>query len=332
LKALILLSGGLDSILAARLILDQGIDLVALNFLTVFCTCTSKNKSCLASQSAANQLNIPVKVMEVSQEYLAIVKNPKYGYGKNLNPCLDCRIFMFRKAKRYMEEVGAQFIVTGEVLGERPMSQRREAIALIEKEAGLAGLILRPLSAHFFPTTWMEKEGVVDRERLLRIRGRSRNPQIELARHLGIKDYPCPAGGCLLTDPGFSERMRDLKRFHPDFDLKDVRWLKLGRHFRLTAQAKLIIGRKEEENRRILNLKDKEDYLLEIKDVPGPLAVLRGEKLEEIFSLASGILLYYVRRKGGKKVVIKRGEDTIEEISSSPVAAETLKTYLIGMG
>lgn len=331
-KALILLSGGLDSILAARLILDQGIDLVALNFLTVFCTCTSKNKSCLASQSAANQLNIPVKVMEVSQEYLAIVKNPKYGYGKNLNPCLDCRIFMFRKAKRYMEEVGAQFIVTGEVLGERPMSQRREAIALIEKEAGLAGLILRPLSAHFFPTTWMEKEGVVDRERLLRIRGRSRNPQIELARHLGIKDYPCPAGGCLLTDPGFSERMRDLKRFHPDFDLKDVRWLKLGRHFRLTAQAKLIIGRKEEENRRILNLKDKEDYLLEIKDVPGPLAVLRGEKLEEIFSLASGILLYYVRRKGGKKVVIKRGEDTIEEISSSPVAAETLKTYLIGMG
>jgi tRNA U34 2-thiouridine synthase MnmA/TrmU len=206
-KAIALLSGGLDSTLAAKIVLDLGIELEALNFLTVFCTCTNKGETCLASQKAVSALGIPLKVLNVSEAYLPVVKNPKHGYGSNMNPCIDCRIFMLKKAKAYMEEIGASFIVTGEVLGERPMSQRRDSMRLIEKEAGLDGLILRPLSAKLLPASIPEKEDWVDREKLLKIQGRSRKPQIHLADHYGIRDYPCPAGGCLLTDPVFPLRL-----------------------------------------------------------------------------------------------------------------------------
>jgi len=177
-KAIALLSGGLDSTLAAKIVLDLGIELEALNFLTVFCTCTNKGETCLASQKAVSALGIPLKVLNVSEAYLPVVKNPKHGYGSNMNPCIDCRIFMLKKAKAYMEEIGASFIVTGEVLGERPMSQRRDSMRLIEKEAGLDGLILRPLSAKLLPASIPEKEDWVDREKLLKIQGRSRKPQI----------------------------------------------------------------------------------------------------------------------------------------------------------
>src|SRR4030043_1004028 len=221
-KAIALLSGGLDSTLAARLVLDQGIELEALNFMTVFCTCPNKGATCLASQKAVETLGIPLKVFNVSEEYLNVVRNPKHGYGSNMNPCIDCRIFMLKKAKVYMEESGASFIITGEVLGQRPMSQRRDAMRLIEKEAGLEGLILRPLSAQFLPVTLPEKEIWINRETLLGIQGRSRKPQMKLADHYGIRDYPCPAGGCLLTDPQFANRMKDLMLYSPNFSLNDV--------------------------------------------------------------------------------------------------------------
>jgi len=221
-KAIALLSGGLDSTLAARVVIDQGIELEALNFMTVFCNCTNKGETCLASQKAVDALGIPLKVFNVSEEYLNVVKGPKHGYGRNMNPCIDCRIFMLKRAKAYMEGSGASFLVTGEVLGQRPMSQRRDAMRLIEKEGGLDGLILRPLSAKFLPPTIPEKEGWVDREKLLAIQGRSRKPQIRLAEAFGIRDYPCPAGGCLLTDPQFAKRMKDLIVHNPDFTLNDV--------------------------------------------------------------------------------------------------------------
>ncbi len=265
-KAIALLSGGLDSTLAAKIVLEQGIELEALNFLTVFCTCTNRGETCLASQKAVDALGIPLKVFNVSEEYLDVVKHPKHGYGSNMNPCIDCRIFMMKKAKAYMEETGASFIVTGEVLGQRPMSQRRDAMRLIEKEAGLEGLILRPLSAKFLPASIPEKEGWVDREKLLNIQGRSRKPQIKLAEHFGIRDYPCPAGGCLLTDPGFAQRMRDLNRYHPDFFLNDVHLLKMGRHFRLSPHLKLVVGRNEEENQKIQTFSQEGDIL--IKSLP----------------------------------------------------------------
>ncbi len=274
-KALLLLSGGLDSILATKLMLEQEIEVEALNFLTVFCTCT--RKGCQSSaKKAAETLKVPLKIMNVTEEYLEIIKNPKHGYGSNMNPCIDCRIFIFKKAKERMEEIGASFIVTGEVLGERPMSQRRDAIMLIERESGLRGLVVRPLSAKLFDETIPEKEGVVDRTRLLDIKGRSRKPQIALAEAAGIRDYPCPAGGCLLTDPGFAKRVKDLVDYDA-FTLDNVRILKLGRHFRLSDTVKLVIGRNHDENMLLEGLLRDGDIITRVKDVSSPLALLRGE-------------------------------------------------------
>ena len=208
-RAVALLSGGLDSLLAIKVMLEQGVEVEALNFVSVFCTCTPKSSSCSAARSAVRQLGVPLKALNTSKQFLEVVKSPKHGYGRNLNPCLDCRILMFRQARTYLRKTGASFVITGEVLGERPMSQRREAMKLIEAEAGLEGLVVRPLSAALLEPTIPEQKGWIDRSRLLKIRGRSRKPQIELARTYGLTDYPCPAGGCLLTDAGFAGRMMD---------------------------------------------------------------------------------------------------------------------------
>ena len=291
-KAIALLSGGLDSTLAARVVMEQGIELEALNFMTVFCTCTNRGATCLASQKAVETLGIPLKVFNVSEEYLSVVKHPKHGYGRNMNPCIDCRIFMLKKAKTYMAESGASFIVTGEVLGQRPMSQRKDAMRLIEKEAGLEGFILRPLSAKVLQVTVPEKEGWVDREKLLRIQGRSRKPQIELAEQYGVRDYPCPAGGCLLTDPGFAKRMKDLVANRPDFSLNDVHLLKMGRHFRFSRDVKLVVGRNEEENQKIQTFSQEEDILLKVSNLPGPLSLLRGKPDEGDVERAAAITAY----------------------------------------
>lgn len=295
-KAIALLSGGLDSILAIKLILQQGIEVEAVNFLTVFCNCTSRGKTCLASKSAADQLGIKLKVFEVSSDYFEVVKNPKHGYGRNLNPCLDCRIFMFKKAKEYMIESGASFIVTGEVLGERPMSQRKEAIRIIEKESGLDGLIVRPLSAKLFEVSIPEKEKWVDREKFLEIEGRSRKPQIALATSFGINDYPCPAGGCLLTDKSFAERMRDLMKHSPDFDTNDVNLIKTGRLFRLSDLAKIVVGRDEAQNERLLNLAREGDLCFQPANTTGPIGIGRGVFNEEDLLRAAGIISRYSDR------------------------------------
>ncbi len=303
-KAIALLSGGLDSTLAARIILSQGIGLEALNFLTPFCTCTNRGETCLSSQKAVEMLGISLKVFNVSEEYLDVLKNPKYGYGSNMNPCIDCRIFMFKKAKDYMLDSGASFIVTGEVLGQRPMSQRRETMRLIEKEAGLDGLILRPLSAKFLPPTIPEREGWVNRDRLLDFQGRSRKPQIKLAEDLGIRDYPCPAGGCLLTDPGFAKRVKDLMVHQINFSLNDIHLLKIGRHYRLSPKLKLIIGRNEEENRKISTFARGRDILMKLLYFPGPLSLLRGDPNKEEIEKAAAISARYSKAKDLDKVEV----------------------------
>ena len=329
-KAIALLSGGLDSILAAKLVLDEGIEVEALNFLTVFCNCTTKDSTCLSSKSAADQLKINLKVLEVSREYLNIVKNPSHGYGRNLNPCIDCRIFMLKKAGEYMRENGASFLVTGEVLGERPMSQRMEAIKLIEKESGMEDLILRPLSAKLFPPTIPEKEGWVNREKFLAIKGRSRKPQIRLAEELGIKDYPCPAGGCLLTDKDFSGRMRDLMKFNPDFIVKDVKLLKLGRQFRLNPLAKLIVGRNEKENIRLAELAEESDFCFNPREVKGPTGLGRGTFSREALSLSSQIIARYSDKNGSKsvEVICNNKKDTCT-LSAEPIEEEKLLSIRI---
>jgi tRNA-specific 2-thiouridylase len=331
-KAIALLSGGLDSTLAAKIILEQGIELEALNFLTVFCTCTNRGETCLASQKAVDALGISLKVLNVSEEYLHVVKHPKHGYGSNMNPCIDCRIFMLKKAKTYMEEVDASFLVTGEVLGERPMSQRRDAMRLIEKEAELNGFILRPLSAKLLPPSIPEKEGWVDREKLLKIQGRSRKPQIQLASHFGIRDYPCPAGGCLLTDPGFSKRMKDLILSDPDFSLNDVHLLKIGRHFRFSPKLKLVVGRNEEENQKIQTYSRGEDVLLRLSRYPGPLSLLRGETGEGEIEKAAAITARYSKAKDLEKVEVtfrKGKEDEDQFIFVSPIPDQESGRWMI---
>lgn len=309
-RALALLSGGLDSILAVKLTQEQGVEVEAVNFLTIFCTCT--HKGCQhAATKAARELKIPLKIMSITEEYLEVIKNPKHGYGSNMNPCIDCRIFTFKKAKEYMEEVGASFLVTGEVLGERPMSQRRDAILLIEKEALLKGLILRPLSAKLFEPTIPEKEGIIDRQKLLDICGRSRKPQMALAKEFGINDYPCPAGGCLLTDPGFAKRVKDLLE-HNALDMDNVKLLKYGRHFRLSEEAKLVVGRDERENETIVSLTKPDDIIFELRDHEGPVSILRGKTDDRLIELAAGIAAYHTKFRGEKalKVNYRKGDQT----------------------
>lgn len=332
-KAIALLSGGLDSTLAARVVLDQGIELEALNFLTVFCNCTHRGETCLASQKAVQTLGIPLKVFNVSGEYLEVVRHPKHGYGSNMNPCLDCRIFMMKKTKQYMEEAGAAFVVTGEVLGQRPMSQRKDAMRLIDKESGLGGLILRPLSAKFLPVTVPEKNGWVDRERFLAIQGRSRKPQMKMALDLGIRDYPCPAGGCLLTDPCFARRMKDLIRYDPGFSLNDVHILKVGRHFRLSPKVKLVVGRNEEENQKIRTFAQKDDFFFKISHYPGPLSLLRGEAGNDDVTGSAAITARYskARDSGAVEVLYKRAEEeSYRSLMTSPMTDDKVKERIIG--
>jgi tRNA U34 2-thiouridine synthase MnmA/TrmU len=290
-KAIALLSGGLDSTLAVKLILDQGIEVEALNFVTPFCTCNRKGR-CEAKR-VAEEFGIPWKTIASTEEFFRVIREPKHGYGSGMNPCLDCRILMFSRARERMEEIGAAFVFTGEVLGQRPMSQHRQAMRIIDRESGLEGRLLRPLSAQLLEPTIPEKEGLVDREKLLAIQGRSRKPQMALAEEHGIADYPCPAGGCLLTDPGFARRMRDLVRSRPDFDLNDVNLLKVGRHFRLSPGAKVVVGRNEEENRRLQILARQGDLIFEVRSCGSPVTLLRGEAGEAEIHRAAAITARY---------------------------------------
>ncbi len=329
-KGLVLLSGGLDSTLAAKLMLEQGIELEGINFYTSFHTHPGQGYKDYAKK-ASRDLGIGLRRMEITEEQLEIIKNPRHGYGSNVNPCIDCRIFMFKKARDYMEEIGASFMVTGEVVGERPMSQRLDAIRLIEKEAGLKGLVVRPLSAKLLEPSLAEKEGVVDRDKLLDIQGRSRKPQMELAEELDISDYPNPAGGCLLTEPGFAKRARDLLE-HGAFTLENIHLLKAGRHFRLDPKSKLVVGRNRDENERLLKMAKRGDIFFDPKDIPGPIGLLRGEDVAQDFIEAScSIVLRYSDTRGCKNGVIywRHPNGTRDEIVTSPAPESMLSSMRI---
>ncbi len=303
-KALALLSGGLDSTLAVKLIQEQGINVVAVNFTSPFCLC---GKGGCSAVSIAKQLKISIKTMSAGEDYLKILRNPKYGYGKNMNPCIDCRIFMFKKAKKYAKEIGASFLFTGEVLNERPMSQHSRALSVIEKEVDLEGKILRPLSAKMLPETEAEEKGWVDREKLLAIRGRSRKQQIELAERFNIKDYPCPAGGCLLTYKEFAAKIRDLFKHQKRVRISDINLLKLGRHFRFGSN-KIIVGRNEAENKQLKRMRRKNDYCFEVPDRGSPITLLQGSKTREAIRKAAALTLRYSDKKE-EKAVVKFGRE-----------------------
>lgn len=308
-KALALLSGGLDSTLAIRIILGQGIEVEALNFTSPFCLC-NRGGRCNAAE-AAKRFQIRLRVMDKGEEYLRVIRYPKYGYGKNMNPCIDCRIFMLKKAKAVARQIGARFIFTGEVLDQRPMSQHRKALELIDREAGLEGKVLRPLSAKLMPETEAEKKGWVDRNRLLDLRGRSRKRQIKLADEFGIKDYPCPAGGCLLTCKEFAAKLKDLFQHRKRITMKDINLLRIGRHFRF-SENKVIVGRNETENRQLTYLKNKNDYLFEVPNCGSPIAVLQGRKTREAIERTASLTARYSDAKE-KEVLVKYGRKTLDE-------------------
>lgn len=314
-KAIALLSGGLDSILSAKLIKEQSIEVVALHFDNHFSVCPENQKQRLLYK-ISKQLDIKLENKILDKNYLSIIKNPKYGFGKNLNPCIDCRIYILKKAKEYMEKIGASFVITGEVLGQRPMSQHRKALFNVEKESGLEGLILRPLSAKLFPETIPEKKGWVKRNDLLSISGRSRKIQLELANEHKIKNYLWAGGGCLLTDAGFSRRLQDIIK-KGQFNLDNIELLKVGRHFRFNPSFKFIVGRNEKENQKLEYLKKENDYLFKPIDQSGPTGLGRGKIDQSIKELCIKIITRYSSADQDFKISIMNKKEKINEIAKA---------------
>ena len=307
-KALALLSGGLDSTLAVGMMMEQGISVEAINFITPFCQC--RKGGCGATEVAKN-FKIPLKMVSAGTDYLRVVRNPRFGYGKNLNPCIDCRIFMLRKAKLYAKKIGAQFIFTGEVLGQRPMSQHREALELIEEEAGLKGKIVRPLSGKLLPKSEAEEKGFVDKKALRDISGRSRKRQIEMTKEFNIVNYPCSAGGCLLTDRKFANKLRDLFQHKKRVTVKEVNLLKIGRHFRF-GDNKIIVGRNENENALLLRAKQRIDYYFEVPDCGSPTSILQGPKTKKAIKKAASITAFHSDRKHEEIAKVSFGQNSLD--------------------
>ncbi len=317
-KALVLLSGGLDSILAVKILKKQKIEVIGVTFKSYFFGTET-------AQKAAKNLKIPLKIVDFSKEHLKMVKSPKHGYGKSMNPCIDCHVLMLKKAKEIMKKQDFDFISTGEVVGERPMSQSRKTLELIEKESSLGGYLLRPLSAKLLKPTIQEERGFIDRDRLLDISGRSRKRQMKLAKIWKIKEYPTPAGGCLLTDLEFGKRLRKLFEKHSLCDGNDIELLKLGRHF-FIGLVKIIIGRDEKENTKIENLTQSRDVLIEMKNYPGPLTLIKNYGKvripSEVLEKAQKLTQYHSTKARNRKnvefkMILKIDRKNFEEISKT---------------
>jgi len=308
--AISLFSGGLDSCLSVLLMLQQNIDVTALTFMTHFGCDLQDRSSCSHNPyPAAEKFGFSVKLMHLGDKFVDIVREPKYGYGKNMNPCVDCRILMLREAKEYMEAVGADFIITGEVVGQRPFSQKLDKLKLTMREAGLKGRLLRPLSAKLLEPTIPEAEGLVDRERLEGISGRSRSRQLALAKEYDLEDYPSPAGGCLLTDPEYSRKLKDLLDHQPRVTFSDLNLLRAGRHFRYSPQAKIIVGRNEADNEKILADVGPNDMICEAKQTGSPITLLRGEISEMARDAACALTARYCDRKNDPEVLVGWSKD-----------------------
>lgn len=315
-KAVALISGGLDSMLAAKVIMDQGVHVEGINFFTGFCVeghthaIRRRDRDRPKRNNAlwvAEQLGIKLHIVDVIEEYKAIVTAPRHGYGANLNPCLDCKAFMVRKAREWIEAHGFDFIITGEVLGQRPMSQRKDTLPVVARESGADDLLLRPLCAKRLPPTRPEREGWVERERLYDFAGRSRKPQMALAARFGFRDYAQPAGGCcFLTDANYAHKLRDLwsARGSRQYELDDIMLLKVGRHLRPRPHFKLIIGRDEGENNFLRGYRDRFIHLYGVSH-QGPLALVDGEPGEADLELAARITARYGQGRHADRVEVE---------------------------
>jgi tRNA-uridine 2-sulfurtransferase len=254
--------------------------------------------------SNADRFGFEVKLIDLSDRFIEIVKNPEHSYGKNMNPCIDCRILMLKEAKKIMDRINAEFIITGEVTGQRPMSQRKDMLYHIDKEAGVTGYIVRPLSAKLLRNTIPEEKGILDREMFYDFSGRSRKKQMALAKEFGLKDYPAPAGGCLLTEPNFAYRLKDLLNYNPAPHIRDIYLLKTGRHFRYSPSCKIIVGRDKYENEIIESLSKDTDYLLEVEGFASPITLVTGEVTEEALNIAASICAMYSDAKNLSRVEV----------------------------
>ncbi|GIW48700.1 MAG: tRNA 4-thiouridine(8) synthase ThiI [Caloramator sp.] len=324
-RALALISGGLDSGLAAKLVKDQGVEVIGICFKSAFFGCDRAVKMC-------EQIDIPLKVVDFSEEHLEMVKNPKHGYGKNMNPCIDCHAMMLNYAGKLMKELEADFIITGEVLNQRPMSQNRQALDIVKKESGYEEYILRPLCAKNLPETWMEKQGLVDREKLLDISGRGRKVQMELAEKWNIKEYPSPAGGCKLTDPGFSKRLKDLLTHNKEAKAQDIDILNIGRHFRINENVKIISTRTQDEFKMLKTMIKEGDYIFDTLDVTGSTVVLRGKPSEEDIILAARIAARYSKAREEKNVRVKYriyNENKYNILTVEPALDDEISKYMV---
>lgn len=328
-KAVALLSEGLDSSLAVKLVQEQGIEVVGVNFVTPFCLYDRNGGYVNTIIKTADRLNIALKIFNIGEEHLGIVKNPRYGYGKNLNPCIACRILMFKKAKEFMNEIDAAFIVTGEVLGQRPMSQKRYAMGIIEKESGLEGFIVRPLSGKLLPPSIPEEKGWIKRGNLFDILGRSRKKQFDLLKRFKISDYAWPAGGCLLTDPIFSLKIKDL--ISSDMlNIDNINLIKNGRYFKIGRFFKLVVGRNKEENVRLISLARKGDLILKTES-KGPVAIGRGEVKDEYIQIGLKIVAYYCKSKSCNfKIKFRVFPETEEHTAiTGKISEEELAAYKV---
>lgn len=324
-RALAMVSGGLDSILAAKLIKDQGIEVIGICFRSHFFNEENAKKM-------VKQIDIPLKVVDFSTAHFEMVKNPKNGYGKNMNPCIDCHAMMMRYCGQLLEELDADFIITGEVLNQRPMSQNRMALDRVKKESGIESKILRPLCAKMLAPTEMEESGLVDREKLMNIQGRSRKIQMELAEEWGIKEYPSPAGGCKLTEPNYSVRLKELLSFNKNPEERELGLLRVGRHFRVTPTAKVISTRTQDELAIIKQYLGKDDTILLVKDFNGSMVVIIGEATEEVLKFAAKVAIRYSKGKDEPKATVKYakfGEQVHSTLEETCATDEELNAHII---
>ena len=342
-KAVALISGGLDSLLAAKLMLDQGIHVEGINFYTGFCVeghthaIRKKDKAKPKRNNAlwsAEQLGIKLHIIDIIDEYKDVLINPKHGYGANMNPCLDCKIFMVSKAKQWMEENGFDFIITGEVMGQRPMSQRKDLLPVVVRESGADDRLVRPLCAKNLSATLPEREGWIVREKMKDFSGRNRKPQMALAKEYGFEDYATPAGGCcFLTDKNYSDKLVDLwqARNKKEYELDDIMLLKVGRHLRPEPHYKLIVSREDGENKFLQGYKKHFSYI-EIKSHNGPLTLVDGELSDEDYKYASRIAARFSQGRDAEIVTVKvtrtSGEELQFDIPPMPAAEIKQEWYI----
>ena len=323
-KVVALLSGGLDSQLAIKMMQEQGFDVSAVAIKTPFCDFDCGRGCGFEIRERADDLDVNLKTVYLGDEYIEMLKKPKHGIGSGFNPCIDCRSMMFDAGKKHMEEIGAEFIISGEVLGQRPMSQYKQALRIIEKESDLVGKIVRPLSAALLPETDPEKDGLIKRENLGMIRGRTRKYQLEMAKKYGIEDPPNAGGGCLLTEPHFGIKAKDLFEHTKNPTINDIDLLKIGRHFRLDEETKFVVGRNKDENEMIKAIALPDDILLEAKDFFGPVSILRGTDLKKHLKFAASVTLRYSDAPNDETaIVLIKNNDSDEEISSESAKEES---------